>query len=47
MHAGQNLWVFKPYDFNRGWGVNLFSSLDQLKKLIHDYTAGVEVTFHN
>jgi tubulin---tyrosine ligase len=43
MFAGQNMWVFKPNDLNRGKGVNLFNSLEQLKKLINDYTVGVEV----
>ena len=43
MFDGHNLWVLKPNDFNRGRGVHLFNSLDQLKKLINDYTAGVEV----
>jgi len=43
MCAGANMWVFKPNDLNRGKGVNLFNSLDQLKKLINDYTVGVEV----
>lgn len=43
MCAGHNLWVLKPNNCNRGRGVHIFSSLDQLKKLIHDYTHGVEV----
>lgn len=43
MMDGQNIWVLKPNDFNRGWGVNLFNSIDQLKKLIEDYTTGVEL----
>jgi hypothetical protein len=43
MFAGKNLWVFKPSDYNRGRGVNMVSSLDQLRKLIVDYTIGVEV----
>ena len=38
-----NLWVFKPNDFNRGRGVHLFNSLEQLKKLIANYTTGVEL----
>jgi hypothetical protein len=44
MLDGHNLWVCKPNDFNRGRGVNLFNTLEQLRKLIHDYTLGVEVT---
>jgi hypothetical protein len=39
----QNMWVLKPNDCNRGRGVNLFSTLDQLKKLLFEYTQGVEV----
>ena len=38
-----NLWVFKPNDFNRGRGVHIFSSLEELKKLITNYTQGVEI----
>jgi hypothetical protein len=43
MFAGKNLWVFKPSDYNRGRGVNIVSSIEQLRKLISDYTIGVEV----
>jgi len=43
MFDGQNLWVLKPNDLNRGWGVELFSSIDDLKRLIEDYSVGVEV----
>jgi glutathione synthase/RimK-type ligase-like ATP-grasp enzyme len=38
-----NLWVCKPNDFNRGRGVHLFNNVEQLKKLINDYTVGVEI----
>lgn len=47
MFAGHNLWVLKPNDFNRGRGVHIFNTLEQLKKLIVDYTLGVEVTSVN
>jgi hypothetical protein len=43
MLESQNLWVCKPNDCNRGKGINLFNSLEQLKKLIIDYTQGVEI----
>ena len=43
MFDGQNLWVLKPNDLNRGWGVELFSTIDDLKRLIEDYSVGVEV----
>lgn len=42
MFDGHNLWVCKPNDYNRGRGVNLFNSLEQLKTLLNDYTNGVE-----
>jgi len=38
-----NLWVFKPNDFNMGRGVHIFSTLEELKKLIANYTQGVEI----
>lgn len=34
MHDGRNLWVCKPNDQNRGRGVQLFSSLEQLWRLV-------------
>ena len=43
MFDGQNLWVFKPNDYNRGKGVCLFKSIDELRRLLVDYTQGVEV----
>lgn len=43
MNAGQNIWVLKPNDLNRGRGVHIFNNLEQLKKLILDYTTGVEI----
>jgi glutathione synthase/RimK-type ligase-like ATP-grasp enzyme len=42
MFDGHNLWVLKPNDLNRGRGVHLFNSLEQLKKLIAEYTKGIE-----
>lgn len=38
MFNGQNLWVFKPNDCNRGKGVTLFRSMEELKRLLVDYT---------
>ena len=38
MYAGANVWLIKPNDFNRGRGVRLFSSLDQLRILIREFT---------
>lgn len=39
---GGNIWLFKPNDMNRGRGVNLFNSVEQLKKLIVDHTSRAE-----
>jgi len=36
------MWLFKPNDMNRGRGVNLFNSVDQLKKLIVEHTSRAE-----
>ena len=40
MFDGQNLWLLKPSDQNRGRGVSLFNSLEQLKRLIVEITSG-------
>ena len=42
MFSGHNLWVVKPNDFNRGRGVHIFKTLEQLKKLILEYTNRTE-----
>ena len=39
MFNGHNLWLFKPADANRGRGVNVFNTIDQLKKLILEHTS--------
>ena len=38
MFAGQNIWLLKPADANRGRGVQLFSSIEHLKRLILELT---------
>lgn len=38
MFDGQNIWLLKPSDYNRGRGVSLFNSLEQLKRLIIELT---------
>ncbi len=38
--AGQNIWLLKPTAFNRGRGVHLFNSLEQLKRLLREMTEG-------
>lgn len=35
--------MLKPNDLNRGRGVHIFNSLEELRRLIIDYTTGVEV----
>lgn len=39
MWAGENLWVLKPNDFNRGRGVHIFNKLEDLRNLISEYAA--------
>ena len=34
-HDRQNLWLLKPTGFNRGIGIHIFSTLDQLKDIMH------------
>jgi|LauGreDrversion4_2_1035121.scaffolds.fasta_scaffold108693_3 hypothetical protein len=43
MNAGFNMWLLKPNDLNRGRGVHIFNNIEDLKKLINDYTNGVEI----
>ena len=38
MFDGQNIWLLKPADANRGRGVQLFSSIEHLKRLILELT---------
>lgn len=38
MFDGQNIWLLKPSDYNRGRGVSLFNSIEQLKRMIVDIT---------
>jgi len=37
MWQGKNLWVLKPNNFNRGRGVHVFNSIEQVKKLISEF----------
>lgn len=34
MFTGQNIWVIKPNDCNRGRGVMLSNKLDEIKKIM-------------
>jgi len=42
MFAGQNLWLVKPSDCNRGRGVQVFNNLEEIRKVLNDYA---EVAF--
>lgn len=43
----KNIWLLKPTGFNRGRGVVIFDSLEQLRKLIKDYSEGMEEDYSN
>jgi hypothetical protein len=47
MYKGSNIWLIKPNDFNRGRGVMLFNSLNELKAILKELTqgCGAEVNF--
>lgn len=46
LYKNMNVWLIKPNDFNRGRGVMLFNSLEQLRKLLREYsTAGNDIDF--
>lgn len=36
----QNMWILKATGFNRGIGIHVFNKLDDLHKLIREYTEG-------
>lgn len=40
--AGQNFWIMKATNLNRGRGIHVFNDLKSLKKLIEDYCKGVD-----
>ena len=37
-YKGGNVWLIKPNDFNRGRGVRLFNSLEQLRGLMKEFS---------
>lgn len=41
--SGKNLWILKPSGLNRGKGLELFSSLDQLNEFLQLYMTGYDV----
>ena len=40
--AGQNFWILKATNLNRGRGIHVFRDLKSLKKLIEDYCKGAD-----
>lgn len=42
LYAGKNLWVLKPSFMSRGRGIEIFSSLEELDKLLATYLEGYE-----
>lgn len=38
--CGQNMWILKATGFNRGIGIHVFNKLDDLQRLIKEYTEG-------
>lgn len=38
---GEYVWILKPDGFNRGRGIELFSTLEELSKLLEAYSKGV------
>jgi len=46
MYNNGNVWLIKPNDFNRGRGVMLFNSLEQLRKIMKEFSTGNEMDFY-
>lgn len=46
MFVDSNVWLIKPNDFNRGRGVMLFNSLEQLRRLLKEFSIGNEMDFY-
>jgi hypothetical protein len=42
---GVNIWVLKATGFNRGIGIHVFNKLEDLKKLIKEYTDGINLDY--
>lgn len=37
MHDRHNLWLLKPTGFNRGIGIHIFNTFDQLKDIMSNF----------
>lgn len=37
---GHNIWILKATGFNRGRGIHVFNKLEELQRLIKEYTDG-------
>jgi hypothetical protein len=37
--VGQNVWILKCTGFNRGIGIHVFNKIDELRKIMDEYTA--------
>ena len=46
MYQGSNVWLIKPNDFNRGRGDKLFNTLEQLRRLMKEFSIGNEMDFY-
>jgi len=46
-HQGKNLWLLKPTGFNRGIGIHVFNSLDDLQNILWThYRIAVQLPAH-
>ena len=41
---GHNVWILKCTGFNRGIGIPVFSKIEELKKLMEEYTSSLPMT---
>lgn len=42
VNGNSYLWLLKPNSFNRGWGIQIFKTLEELEKMIADLCEGVD-----
>lgn len=41
------VWLLKPTNLNRGRGIEIFSTLEQLERLLNEYYEGVQEKIYN